>query len=178
MTLLNDGWIRANAPVLFNDFDENRLQPASYDLILSNTVLIPGHGMACFSDPRANSQDYTRAELPFILSPGEFVLGSTKDIVHIPDDVGARFEGKSTLGRVGLATHVTAGFIDPGFRGSITVEIKNLTTSTQIVLSASMPIGQICFYSMNEKAHNPYGRGNGNHYSEQFGPTPPHIFGE
>lgn len=178
MTLLNDVWIRENAPVLFSDFDENRLQPASYDLILSGTVLVPGHGIVSIADPRGTEQDMARAELPFILSPGEFVLGSTRDIITVPDDVGARFEGKSTLGRMGLATHITAGFIDPGFHGAITVEIKNMTTATSIVLSRSMPIGQICFYEMNGPSRHPYGKDNGNHYNGQVGPKQPYFYNE
>lgn len=175
MSLMNDGWIRANAGSLFDDFDENRLQPASYDLTLSKTILMPGRGLIDTLAMDKNSVKYENRTAPLVLTPGEFVLGSTREMVRLPNDIGARFEGKSTLGRMGLATHVTAGFIDPGFHGALTVEIKNMSFSASIVLRPGMPIGQICFYSMNEPAIHPYGGTNGNHYSGQFGPKKPYF---
>lgn len=175
MSLMNDGWIRANAGSLFNDFDENRLQPASYDLTLSKTILIPSRGLIDTLVLKRNSVKYDTVQAPVVLTPGEFVLGSTREFIKLPNDIGARFEGKSTLGRIGLSTHVTAGFIDPGFRGVLTVEIKNMSFSTTIVLNPGMSIGQICFYSMNEPAVHSYGSSNGNHYSGQFGPKKPYF---
>lgn len=175
MSLMNDGWIRDNAGSLFNDFDENRLQPASYDLTLGKTILVPGRGVIDTIARDKNSVKYEQATAPFALIPNEFVLGSTRESIKLPDDIGARFEGKSTLGRMGLATHITAGFVDPGFHGVLTVEIKNMSSSAVIILRPGMSIGQICFYSMNDSAVNGYGKSHGNHYSDEFGPKKPYF---
>lgn len=169
--LMNDGWIRDNRNDLFDSFDEARLQPASYDLVLGNELIGVDGGVIVYGDGDRTTARTERLSTPLLLEPGRFVLGSTKDVLHVPDGFGARFEGKSSLGRMGLATHVTAGFIDPGFCGELTVEIKNMTTSTEIELREGMPIGQICFYSLNETARSPYG--GRNHYDGQTGPTLP-----
>ena len=93
---------------------------------------------------------------PFVLHPGEFVLGSTLERVHLPDDVAARLEGKSSLGRLGLLTHSTAGFIDPGFNGHVTLELSN-TATMPILLYPGMKIGQLCFFQLSSPAEIPYG---------------------
>ena len=108
----------------------------------------------------------------FILHPGEFVLGSTYEQVTLPDDLAARLEGKSSLGRLGLLTHSTAGFIDPGFSGHVTLELSNVAT-LPITLWPGMKIGQLCFFRLSSPAETPYGAGgNKNRYQGQRGPTP------
>jgi dCTP deaminase len=109
---------------------------------------------------------------PFILHPGEFVLGSTYEVVTLPDDVAARLEGKSSLGRLGLLTHSTAGFIDPGFSGHVTLELSNVAT-LPIKLWPGMKIGQLCFFRLSSPSDNPYGSEKyGSRYQGQRGPTP------
>ena len=109
---------------------------------------------------------------PFVLHPGEFVLGSTFEQVTLPDDIAARLEGKSSLGRLGLLTHSTAGFIDPGFTGHVTLELSNVAT-LPIKLWPGMKIGQLCFFRLSSPAEQPYGSGaSGSRYQGQRGPTP------
>ncbi len=109
---------------------------------------------------------------PFILHPGEFALGSIFEVVTLPDDIAARVEGKSSLGRLGLLTHATAGFIDPGFSGHVTLELSNVAT-LPIKLWPGMKIGQLCFFRLSSPAEHPYGSAqHGSHYQGQRGPTP------
>ena len=109
---------------------------------------------------------------PFILHPGEFVLGSTYEVVTLPDDVAGRLEGKSSLGRLGLLTHSTAGFIDPGFSGHVTLELSNVAT-LPIKLYPGMKIGQLCLFRLSSPAEHPYGSEKyGSRYQGQRGPTP------
>jgi dCTP deaminase len=128
-------------------------------------------------DPAADQSDLTRVveadgEDPFILHPGEFVLGSTYEVVSLPDDVAARVEGKSSLGRLGLLTHATAGFVDPGFSGHVTLELANVAT-LPIKLYPGMKIGQLCFFRLSSPAEHPYGSEKyGSRYQGQRGPTP------
>ena len=128
-------------------------------------------------DPAEDQPDLTRlievdpAE-GFILHPGEFVLGSTYETVGLPDDIAARLEGKSSLGRLGLLTHSTAGFIDPGFTGHITLELSNVA-NLPITLWPGMKIGQLCLIRLSSPAENPYGTASvGSKYQGQRGPTP------
>lgn len=170
--LLNDVDIRHRCECngMIVPFDADNLQPASYDVTLGNEFLEQSGGVV---DPflGTNTSKVTKyVQETYVLPPGEFVLGTTREVVHIPANIGARFEGKSSLGRIGLCTHVTAGFIDPGFNGNITVELCNLGDS-DIVLHEGMRIGQICFYCMNADAEAPYGSDNGNHYQGQSGVT-------
>lgn len=107
----------------------------------------------------------------FVLHPGEFVLGSTFESVTLPDDVAARLEGKSSLGRLGLLTHSTAGFIDPGFSGHVTLELSNVAT-LPIKLWPGMKIGQLCFFRLSSASEHPYGSDlYGSRYQGQRGPT-------
>ena len=107
----------------------------------------------------------------FVLHPGEFVLGSTFEFVSLPDDIAARLEGKSSLGRLGLLTHSTAGFVDPGFRGHVTLELSNVAT-LPIKLWPGMKIGQLCFFRLSSASERPYGSGpSGSRYQGQRGPT-------
>ena len=132
-------------------------------------------------DPAADQSDLTRevepeGDEPFILHPGEFVLGSTYEVVTLPDDIAARVEGKSSLGRLGLLTHSTAGFIDPGFSGHVTLELANVAT-LPIKLYPGMKIGQLCFFRLSSPAEHPYGSAKyGSRYQGQRGPTPSKSF--
>jgi dCTP deaminase len=134
-----------------------------------------------FIDPAEDQPELTHlietpAFEPFILHPGEFVLGSTFELVTLPDDIAARLEGKSSLGRLGLLTHSTAGFIDPGFSGHVTLELSNVAT-LPIKLWPGMKIGQLCFFRLSSPTDNPYGSGPyGNRYQNQRGPTASRSF--
>jgi len=109
---------------------------------------------------------------PFILHPGEFVLGSTLERVTLPDDLVARLEGKSSLGRLGLLIHSTAGFIDPGWDGHVTLELSNVA-NLPITIYHGMKIGQVSFMQLSEPASAPYGSSTlGSKYQGQRGPTP------
>ncbi len=113
---------------------------------------------------------------PFILHPGEFVLGSILETVTLPDDVAARVEGKSSLGRLGLLTHATAGFVDPGFSGHVTLELSNVAT-LPIKLWPGMKVGQLCFFRLSSPVEKPYGSdAYGSHYQGQRGPTASRSF--
>ncbi|MCW2572519.1 MAG: deoxycytidine triphosphate deaminase, partial [Frankiales bacterium] len=128
-------------------------------------------------DPSEHQEDLTKlietpTGEPFILHPGEFVLGSTYEVITLAHDLAGRLEGKSSLGRLGLLTHSTAGFIDPGFSGHVTLELSNVAT-LPIKLWPGMKIGQLCVIRMTSPADNPYGSAAvGSRYQNQRGPTP------
>jgi len=132
-------------------------------------------------DPSLDQPDLTRLvevepDESFVLHPGEFVLGATFEAVTLPDDVAARLEGKSSLGRLGLLTHSTAGFIDPGFSGHVTLELSNVAT-LPITLWPGMKIGQLCFFRLSSPAEHPYGSdASGSRYQGQRGPTASRSF--
>lgn len=161
---------------LIDKFDKSRLQPCSYDVSLSNVIVrYSGDGEINGMDRSLVNLDHIQfliGDTGYVLNPGEFILGSTVERVHIPKNIAARFEGKSSLGRIGLATHITAGFIDPGFTGDITLEIKNLNNHP-IRIFPGMLIGQLCFFRLNSDVDCPYGsEGLRSHYQNQIGPTP------
>ena len=137
------------------------LQPSSIDVRLDRFFRLFDNHKYAFIDPAEQQDELTRlievdpAE-PFILHPGEFVLGSTYEFVTLPDDVAARLEGKSSLGRLGLLTHSTAGFVDPGFKGHVTLELSNVAT-LPIKLWPGMKIGQLCFFKLTSPSEHPYG---------------------
>ena len=157
-------------------YDETMLQPASIDVRLDRAFLVFESHRAAHIDPAAEQPDLTRlvepAEgEPFVLHPGEFVLASTYERVRLPDDLAARLEGKSSLGRLGLITHSTAGFIDPGFDGHVTLELSNLAT-LPLLLWPGMKVGQLCVFQMTGAAEFPYGSvERGSRYQGQRGPT-------
>jgi dCTP deaminase len=132
-------------------------------------------------DPAQEQPELTRlvevaSDDPFVLHPGEFVLASTYEVVTLPDDIAARLEGKSSLGRLGLLTHSTAGFIDPGFSGHVTLELSNVAT-LPITLWPGMKIGQLCFFRLSSPAEHPYGSNeSGSRYQGQRGPTASRSF--
>lgn len=167
--------------IRIDPWEPSLLQPASLDVRLDREFLVFDNHRYSFIDPAEDQTDLTRkvvvkGEDPFILHPGEFVLASTYEAVSLPSDVAARVEGKSSLGRLGLLTHVTAGFIDPGFAGHITLELANLAT-LPIKLWPGMKIGQLCFLRLTSEANNPYGSGaTGSRYQGQSGPTASRSF--
>jgi dCTP deaminase len=158
-------------------YDEAMIQPSSIDFRLDRFFRVFENHRYPHIDPAADQSDLTRevepeGDEPFILHPGEFVLGSTFEVVSLPDDIAARVEGKSSLGRLGLLTHATAGFVDPGFSGHVTLELANVAT-LPIKLYPGMKIGQLCFFRLSSPAAHPYGSEKyGSRYQGQRGPTP------
>lgn len=156
--------------------DRSLIQPASIDVRLDRLFRLFDNHRYPMIDPAAEQPDLTRLvdvgpDEPFVLHPGEFVLGATYEVVTLGHDIAARLEGKSSLGRLGLLTHSTAGFIDPGFSGHVTLELSN-TATMPIVLYPGMKIGQLCFFDLSSPAVHPYGSGEaGSHYQGQRGPT-------
>ena len=177
--LLSDRDIRAeldSGRVGLDPLDPAMVQPASVDVRLDRFFRLFDNHRYAHIDPRQEQDELTRLvevdpDEAFILHPGEFVLGATYEKVTLPDDVAARLEGKSSLGRLGLLTHSTAGFIDPGFSGHVTLELSNVAT-LPITLWPGMKIGQLCFFRLSSAAQSPYGTGaNQNRYQGQRGPT-------
>ncbi|MGI8578903.1 MAG: dCTP deaminase [Nocardioidaceae bacterium] len=182
--LLSDRDIRAEIDddrVRLDPFDDEMIQPSSVDVRLDRFFRVFENHRYPHIDPAADQPDLTRAVEPdggepFILHPGEFVLGSTYEVITLPDDIAARLEGKSSLGRLGLLTHSTAGFIDPGFSGHVTLELSNVAT-LPIKLWPGMKIGQLCFFRLSSPAEHPYGSEKyGSRYQGQRGPTPSRSF--
>ncbi|MFE5307768.1 dCTP deaminase [Isoptericola sp. NPDC056573] len=177
--LLSDRDIRAELDagrVVLDPYDPAMLQPSSIDVRLDRYFRLFDNHKYPFIDPSQEQPELTRLvevspDEPFVLHPGEFVLGSTFESVTLPDDVAARLEGKSSLGRLGLLTHSTAGFIDPGFSGHVTLELSNVAT-LPITLWPGMKIGQMCFFRLSSPAEHPYGSdAYGSRYQGQRGPT-------
>lgn len=154
--------------------DYKDIQPSSIDLHLGyefircqETGIIDTLSSARAAGKLVGEKDYA-----FIIEPGQFALGTTVERISVPDDLVARIEGKSSLGRLGLMVHITAGFVDPGFQGQLTLELYNVNKSP-IVLHPGMKIAQISFMKMTTPADRPYGtEGLGSHYQNQEGPTP------
>jgi dCTP deaminase len=157
--------------------DESFIQPSSVDLRVDSSFRVFENHKYPHIDPQAAQEDLTTivdvdGGEPFILHPGEFVLGATLERVRLGRDVVARLEGKSSLGRLGLLIHSTAGFVDPGFDGYLTLELSNVA-NLPIAIYPGMKIGQISFYQMTTEADNPYGTDEaGSKYQGQRGPTP------
>jgi len=157
------------------------VQPSSVDVRLDRYFRLFDNHKYPYIDPAEEQPDLTRLvevspDEPFVLHPGEFVLGSTFELVTLPDDLAARLEGKSSLGRLGLLTHSTAGFIDPGFSGHVTLELANVAT-LPVKLWPGMKIGQLCFFRTSSPVENPYGSGAyANRYQGQRGPTASRSF--
>ena len=153
------------------------IQPTSVDVRLDRLFRTFENHKYAHIDPAENQPELTREVAvegndPFILHPGEFVLGSTYEVISLPDDIAGRLEGKSSLGRLGLLTHSTAGFIDPGFSGHVTLELSNVAT-LPIKLWPGMKIGQLCLFRLESPAEHPYGSAvYGSRYQGQRGPTP------
>jgi dCTP deaminase len=158
-------------------YEPSLLQPSSIDVRLDRWFRVFNNQQYTHIDPATQQDDLTtlvepKGDDPFVLHPGEFVLGSTLEAVTLPDDLAGRLEGKSSLGRLGLLTHSTAGFIDPGFTGHITLELSNVAT-LPIILHPGMKIGQLCLFRLSSPAEQPYGsQAYGSRYQGQRGPTP------
>ncbi len=177
--LLSDRDIRAELEadrVVLDPYEPSMLQPSSIDVRLDKYFRLFDNHKYPFIDPATDQPELTRLveadnDEAFVLHPGEFVLGSTFEAVTLPDDVAARLEGKSSLGRLGLLTHSTAGFIDPGFSGHVTLELSNVAT-LPIKLWPGMKIGQMCFFRLSSASEHPYGSDlYGSRYQGQRGPT-------
>jgi dCTP deaminase len=177
--LLSDRDIRIQISenrVSLEPYDPAMVQPSSVDVRLDRYFRLFDNHKYPFIDPAADQPELTRLieakpDEPFILHPGEFVLGATYERVALPDDLAARLEGKSSLGRLGLLTHSTAGFIDPGFSGHVTLELSNVAT-LPIKLWPGMKIGQLCFFQLSSPAEKPYGSAEySSRYQGQRGPT-------
>jgi len=182
--LLSDRDIKAELAadrVQIDPYDEGMIQPSSIDVRLDRWFRVFENHKYPHIDPSVEQPDLTRliepeGDEPFILHPGEFVLGSTFEVVTLPDDVAGRLEGKSSLGRLGLLTHSTAGFIDPGFSGHVTLELSNVAT-LPITLYPGMKIGQLCLFRLSSPAEHSYGSEKyGSRYQGQRGPTPSRSF--
>lgn len=177
--LLSDRDIRHEVDqkrIVLDPWDEAMVQPSSVDVRLDRYFRLFDNHKYQHIDPATDQPDLTRLvevdpDESFVLHPGEFVLGATFEVVTLPDDVAARLEGKSSLGRLGLLTHSTAGFIDPGFSGHVTLELSNVAT-LPITLWPGMKIGQLCFFRLSSAAEHPYGSERyGSRYQGQRGPT-------
>ncbi|MGO1971931.1 MAG: dCTP deaminase [Propionibacteriaceae bacterium] len=177
--LLSDRDIRAEIDagrVALDPYAEEMIQPASVDVRMDRFFRVFENHRYPHIDPAQEQPELTREVAPepgepFILHPGEFVLASTYEVVTLPNDVAARLEGKSSLGRLGLLTHSTAGFIDPGFSGHVTLELSNMAT-LPIKLWSGMKIGQLCFFRLSSASEFPYGSEKyGSRYQGQRGPT-------
>ena len=157
--------------------DPAMVQPASVDVRLDRFFRVFENHRYPHIDPSSEQSELTRLveppmDEPFVLHPGEFALASTYESVSLGTGVAARLEGKSSLGRLGLLTHSTAGFIDPGFSGHVTLELSNMAT-LPIMLWPGMKIGQLCFFRLSSPSEHPYGSAKyGSRYQGQRGPTP------
>jgi dCTP deaminase len=182
--ILSDVTIReelAAGRIMIEPMMEGAVQPSSVDLRVDRYFRVFRNDTTPFIDPKEPQEDLTelvevRDGDAFILHPGEFVLGSTLERVGVPDDVVGRLEGKSSLGRLGLLIHSTAGFVDCGFDGHLTLELSNVA-NLPIALYPEMKIGQISFLRMTTPAEHPYGSTRtGSKYQGQRGPTPSRYY--
>jgi dCTP deaminase len=181
--IFSDGSIRkaiADGRIVIDPYREDFVQPSSIDLRVDRYFRVFENHRYSFIDPKQAQADVTtlievRADEPFMLHPGEFVLGSTLERVALAADIVARLEGKSSLGRLGLLIHSTAGFVDPGWDGYLTLELSNVA-NLPIAIYPEMKIGQISFYQLSQPADHPYGtKAAGSKYQGQRGPTPSRI---
>lgn len=182
--LLSDRDIRAeldSGHLGIDPFDPELVQPSSVDVRLDSLFRVFNNTRYTHIDPALQQDELTSLVQvpegePFVLHPGEFVLGSTMERCSLPADLAGRLEGKSSLGRLGLLTHSTAGFIDPGFDGHITLELSNVA-NLPITLWPGMKIGQLCLFRLTSPAENPYGSAKvGSKYQGQRGPTPSRAY--
>lgn len=182
--ILSDRTLReeiAAGRIVLDPFEPANVQPSSIDLRVDRYFRVFRNHTSRVIDVKQNQENLTElVEIAeddcFILHPGEFVLGSTAERLSVPDDLVARIEGKSSLGRLGLLIHSTAGFIDPGFDGHITLELANVA-NLPITIYPGMKIGQVSFLRMTTPAEHPYGSSAvRSKYQGQRGPTPSRYF--
>ncbi len=166
--------------IVIDPYDPIYVQPSSVDLRVDRYFRVFENHRYPYIDPKTAQEDLTtmievEGDEAFVLHPGEFVLGSTFERVELGDDIVARLEGKSSLGRLGLLIHSTAGFVDPGFDGHLTLELSNVA-NLPIAIYPEMKIGQLSFYQLTTPADHPYGTAvAGSKYQGQRGPTPSRI---
>ena len=169
--------------LVFDPYDEELVQPSSVDMRVDRTFRVFNNSRYPFIDVRKPMENLTELvtvgdDEPFVLHPGEFVLGQTLERVRLPDDLVARLEGKSSLGRLGLLIHSTAGYVDPGWNGYLTLELSNVA-NLPITIYPGMKIGQISFFRLTTPADAPYGSNEaGSKYQGQRGPTASRFFEE
>ncbi|HET8593549.1 MAG TPA: dCTP deaminase [Solirubrobacterales bacterium] len=182
--VLSDQTIKAEIEagrIVFDPFDPALIQPSSVDVRVDRSFRVFHNARRPYIDVRQPMEDLTElveveGEEPFILHPGEFVLGQTLERVKLPDDLVARLEGKSSLGRLGLLIHSTAGFVDSGWEGNLTLELSNVA-NLPITIYHRMPIGQISFMRMDAPVQRPYGsEETGSKYQGQAEPTPSRFY--
>ena len=182
--VLSDKTIRAEIEaerIVIDPYDESLVQPSSVDVRVDNRFRVFNNSRYPYIDVRQPMEDLTepveiQGEEPFILHPGEFVLGQTLERVTLPNDLVARLEGKSSLGRLGLLIHSTAGFVDSGFSGNLTLELSNVA-NLPITIYQGMPIGQMSFMRMDAPVDRPYGsEETGSKYQGQAEPTPSRFY--
>ena len=171
----------AEGRIEIDPYDEALLQPSSVDVRVDRLFRVFHNNRYPFIDVKTEQAELTELvevedDHPFVLHPGEFVLGSTLERIKLPDDLVARLEGKSSLGRLGLLIHSTAGFIDPGWDGHVTLELSNVA-NLPITIYPGMKIGQISFIRITTPADVPYGSAEvGSKYQGQRGPTPSRYY--
>src|SRR2546421_1159455 len=183
--ILSDRTIREEIDagrILIDPFDPSCIQPSSIDLHVDGAFRVFHNARHPYIDVKEEQPDLTELveveKEPFILHPGEFVLGSTLERVALPDDLVARLEGKSSLGRLGLLIHSTAGYVDPGWDGYLTLELSNVA-NLPITIYPGMKIGQISFFRLTSAADRPYGSSDrGSKYQGQRGPTASRFYEE
>ena len=182
--VLSDKTIRAEIDagrIVIDPFDAGLIQPSSVDVRVDNRFRVFNNSRYPYIDVRQPMEDLTEpveieGDEPFILHPGEFVLGQTLERVTLPNDLVARLEGKSSLGRLGLLIHSTAGFVDSGFSGNLTLELSNVA-NLPITIYQGMPIGQMSFMRMDAPVERPYGSSEtGSKYQGQAEPTPSRFY--
>jgi dCTP deaminase len=182
--VLSDRTIREeidSGRIVIDPFEASNVQPSSVDVRVDRQFRVFHNARYPYIDVRQPMDDLTELvevsdDEPFILHPGEFVLGQTLERVTLPDDLVARLEGKSSLGRLGLLIHSTAGFVDSGFSGNLTLELSNVA-NLPITIYHGMPIGQISFMRMDGPVERPYGSGEaGSKYQGQAEPTPSRFY--
>lgn len=182
--VLSDRDIRrqiAQGRIVVDPFDDDAIQPASVDLRLGSPLLVEDQSQLALIDPRLQSDMQWRKvdlddSVPYALHPGEFALGITAENIEIPDDIVGRLDGKSSLGRLGLVVHSTAGFVDPGWKGRLTLELSNLS-NIPINLYLGMKSSQISFVRLSSPAERPYGSaGLNSKYQGQMGPVPSRFY--
>jgi dCTP deaminase len=178
--VLSDRSIKAEIAagrIVFEPYDESLVQPSSVDVRVDRKFRVFHNSRYPYIDVRKPMDGLTELveitdEEPFVLHPGEFVLGQTLEAIKLPDDIVARLEGKSSLGRLGLLIHSTAGFVDPSWAGNLTLELSNVA-NLPITIYYGMKIGQLSFVQLSEPAEQPYGSDAlGSKYQGQQGPTP------
>ena len=182
--VLSDRTIKAEiraGRIVIDPYDEALVQPSSIDVRVDRKFRVFHNARRPYIDVREPMDDLTElviaeGEEPFVLHPGEFVLGQTLERIELPDDTVARLEGKSSLGRLGLLIHSTAGFVDPCWQGNLTLELSNVA-NLPITIYYAMPIGQLSFMRMDQPVENPYGGSAvGSKYQGQSEPTPSRFY--